>query len=1087
MNKREDCIKRITKSLSRLQSEIMLRNTINLFDASIFSENFCRDLFNQLYPDRKYKNINEITPNSVAIDIGDREARHCVQITSDNSSAKIRDAIEKFEKNGLHHEYSKLNVLLLVEKKNYTTDFSRSAGAWTFKNSDVIDFSDIIKIINSKETGDIESIANFLVEEIGLSGDNLRQKEKDDLLCRYKEWILQKTSSLRIPFVQPLPFSHHYQSRKVVNLHGDKQPFNSESILDLYRRCILVSDSGLGKSTTIKKLVRNLINHEKKALFVRLPEVLRLYKQGKSFWESILVASTDGLDFELSLFQSLFNNPDCLLIDGLDECETTYQATIVDKILDWANGHQSTKIVIASRPTIILERLPNWQFLELQPLSKEDSKRFIDRTLDYILDSDLDTQEKSALTKKISREERLVSIVSATPIFAGFIISLAKRNINITTKNKAEIYKEVIELASKHFPDSRDVMELDKRSAQKVLDIIGWNLIQTDYYTEEELIETIIKELQEAGYSLEIAESKANKGVCFWKDRQLLRSSIFAQDSRIEYSHFSLCEYSAAQYVSCLNKNDFRKWLLEAKEDLIWHSVILFSSGLGMGEKIISVLTETHDENSWVHNRQLIIKVAREDKNISKSSLKGLVDRILQLLSSESPSKIFEGTEALLNLLPAASEYISMLAKNLLESSNHFTRMAALRLVIACESEDIDIGKANQIIQEILADPCQGYYPDITPFGLRMPPNNEGKRICEPAEWHIRNEILLHGSQLLLQRQGGIKIAKQTWDILLEKTLTRSSQDVLHESLIRHIHEILKCDKSNEELNDYKLLNSQIGKEISRQLFELDRSSILGGFLQAESNLKKLQKIQKDRRADLIFLESILRVTQNHQENTNKYNLPSSREPVSLGILFKGMGWWGMPCNQWTQLNQSLNHEAIDTVISGMTAALSINKNSLRSEALDIIKNVHSFFKLDLAQIEDLLKSNSSQDTVDALYYLTDTVYANKDFYLGLVHQIPGVPIKFNWGCINQIQFSTQALINAIQHPSLGISQNAALLIKYGAGGEETKTRVKELAGVDAWSKFEATLPDILSSRLEIVEPISTIRRNNSEAPTKCK
>ena len=318
--------------------------------------------------------------------------------------------------------------------------------------------------------------------------DNLSEEaEKDTLARRYQLWLSEKTSYFIIPTLsKTLSLSDCYRPRKVNNCCGDKQAFNAELIPKLYKKCILIGNSAIGKSTLIKRLANNLINDNQKVLLIRLPEVLRLYQKGETFEGSVLDCSVDGLDANKTLFKLIFKEPDYLLVD---ECTTTHQADIVDKLVSWANGHLLTKIIITSRSGNIPERLSDWPQLVLQSLNAKDTQNLLSNALENIVDSNSGFQDKLAITENIFQNKRLLSMATANPLLAGFIIRLAISDIDITQKSQTEIYKAVIKHAYDHLPEFRDPIELDKRSAQKVLEIIGWNLIQNDYLTEDELID----------------------------------------------------------------------------------------------------------------------------------------------------------------------------------------------------------------------------------------------------------------------------------------------------------------------------------------------------------------------------------------------------------------------------------------------------------------------------------------------------------------------------------------------------------------------------------------------------------------------
>ena len=165
MDRRESCLNRIELALRHLRVAIELRNSINLYDVNIIAENFYRDFLNKLYPSSEYYNLNAVDKNAVAIDLGDDATRTAIQITSDNTSGKIHKTLKKFVENKYHEKFDTLKVLIITNKKEYTTDFSKSEGSWSFSNEDVIDLKDLLKLIENLDGDHLESIAEFLEKE----------------------------------------------------------------------------------------------------------------------------------------------------------------------------------------------------------------------------------------------------------------------------------------------------------------------------------------------------------------------------------------------------------------------------------------------------------------------------------------------------------------------------------------------------------------------------------------------------------------------------------------------------------------------------------------------------------------------------------------------------------------------------------------------------------------------------------------------------------------------------------------------------------------------------------------------------------
>lgn len=164
MNK-ELYLKVITDALGTLSYQVEYRNTINLYDINIISEDFYKNLLNKVFG-YNLINLNTIEKNTSAIDLGDRKQRIAIQVTSDNTSTKIKKTIDKFLEYNLYDDYDTLFILILTKKKSYTAIFE-TQGKINFDSSKhIIDCKDVIKHLNENPTADLKIIADFLQEEL---------------------------------------------------------------------------------------------------------------------------------------------------------------------------------------------------------------------------------------------------------------------------------------------------------------------------------------------------------------------------------------------------------------------------------------------------------------------------------------------------------------------------------------------------------------------------------------------------------------------------------------------------------------------------------------------------------------------------------------------------------------------------------------------------------------------------------------------------------------------------------------------------------------------------------------------------------
>ena len=94
---RELYLKGIADSLALLSRMVSVRGAINLYDINIVSECFYSGLIN-LIEGWNLKNANSIEKNARGIDLYDYDNRISIQVTSDNTSEKIKHTIDEFIK-----------------------------------------------------------------------------------------------------------------------------------------------------------------------------------------------------------------------------------------------------------------------------------------------------------------------------------------------------------------------------------------------------------------------------------------------------------------------------------------------------------------------------------------------------------------------------------------------------------------------------------------------------------------------------------------------------------------------------------------------------------------------------------------------------------------------------------------------------------------------------------------------------------------------------------------------------------------------------------------------------------------------------
>ena len=180
MLNRELYLRSIADSLALLGQQVAIRNAINLYDINIVAETFYADLLN-LIEDLELKNVNTIEKNAPGIDLIDEKNKISIQVTSDNTSEKIKHSIEEFISDRSYEKYDRMIILILTGKKNYTTKFD-SKGLFQFdKSTDIWDIKDLIKKVNALDTERLKKINDFLQHDLNDKYSNVRTTEASEV------------------------------------------------------------------------------------------------------------------------------------------------------------------------------------------------------------------------------------------------------------------------------------------------------------------------------------------------------------------------------------------------------------------------------------------------------------------------------------------------------------------------------------------------------------------------------------------------------------------------------------------------------------------------------------------------------------------------------------------------------------------------------------------------------------------------------------------------------------------------------------------------------------------------------------------
>jgi len=155
----------ITSRLAYLSTEIKLNSSLNLLDGNVFSEDVFENILNIVYG-WNLQNANLVEQNTKAIDLVDDSARLIVQVSSDNSKAKVQKSLDNIEQ-PKYRGYTFKFVCISRDVSNLKKySFNIPKGICFDIETDCYDSRRIIKDVFGKSVDVKSKLASYLEKSI---------------------------------------------------------------------------------------------------------------------------------------------------------------------------------------------------------------------------------------------------------------------------------------------------------------------------------------------------------------------------------------------------------------------------------------------------------------------------------------------------------------------------------------------------------------------------------------------------------------------------------------------------------------------------------------------------------------------------------------------------------------------------------------------------------------------------------------------------------------------------------------------------------------------------------------------------------
>lgn len=344
---------------------------------------------------------------------------------------------------------------------------------------------------------------------------------------------------------------------------------------------VVVAGPGIGKSTMIKQLAYRYAADGFIVLKVDLKRIASAIQLGAAFERVLLDHALSCSGIETDELENILGANCVVLADGLDECGSLHDE-IARRIAEFALGHPGVRIIVTTRPVgYTTATLETWQHYRLLPPAKNQGAENLAQLITaadkgnhpYAVDPDL-----------CDRALKLTPASSAivnSPQLLGMAASLILSD-NTLPQTLTLLYQKLIRLFDS---TSKGAESAQERIYNRVIDVIGWTLLDTPFIDRERLIDRGAEMIAPAlGKTALAAVSDVQSAVTWWENVGLIEQIQHQCTPYLTFIHKTFAEYVAARFLV----QNADAWLATVLDLPQWNEVVNFATELGLADNVIA-------------------------------------------------------------------------------------------------------------------------------------------------------------------------------------------------------------------------------------------------------------------------------------------------------------------------------------------------------------------------------------------------------------------------------------------------------------------------------------------------------------------
>lgn len=457
---------------------------------------------------------------------------------------------------------------------------------------------------------------------------------------------------------------------------------------------VVVAGPGIGKSTMIKQLAYRYAADGFIVLKVELKHIASALQSGATFERVLLDHALSGSGIKADELENTLEADWVVLADGLDECGSQHDE-IAKRIAEFALGHPGARIIVTTRPVgYTTATLEKWHHYRLLPPAKNQGAENLARLLTAADKGSHPYAGNPELCERALKRTPASSAIINSPQLLGMAASLILIDHTLP-QTLTLLYRKLIRLFDS---TSRGSDSAQVRIYDRVIDVIGWVLLENPFIAREQLIDRAAEMIAPAlGKTPLSAVSDVLSSVAKWEAVGLIEQIQHQCTSYLTFIHKTFAEFVAARFL--VQNPD--TWFAAVLDKPQWNEVVNFASELGLADNVIATRISRFQSGETEQLIKGLNFLKGHILSVSESSAKLLLAQAFEFITQEHPLRFQVGV-----LLADITEIKSSLtiAEMELRLNDPDKNIKLIAWGIAASSAEFscDIDTSIQILREML-------------------------------------------------------------------------------------------------------------------------------------------------------------------------------------------------------------------------------------------------------------------------------------------------------------------------------------------------------------------------------------------------